>query len=109
MPPALLALVIFETGSCFMPGPQSSYSCLQNMTCACHHTQLLLVEIGSHKLLPWLTLKPNPPDFCLQVSGIINLSHHTQAIRCQAQLLWWDDFLKSNPEKTDGSLWVFGG
>jgi hypothetical protein len=53
LPPALVARVIFETGSHFLPRPQSSYFKLPTvagmMGKTCHHTWLFSTEMGSHK------------------------------------------------------------
>jgi hypothetical protein len=69
MPPALFALVIFETGSYFCPGQpglDSSYfthPTVAGITGTCHQ---LLVKMGSCKFfLPRLASNSNPPDLSL--------------------------------------------
>jgi hypothetical protein len=62
-PPALLALVIFEIGSHFMPGLAWTVilpfmlPCRAKMTGGCHHIPLLLVEMGSQKFFTQAGLK----------------------------------------------------
>jgi hypothetical protein len=64
MPPVLFALVIFEIGSRFLPGPRSSYltlSVIGGMTGASDLAQPLLLKWGLRNIFAWAGLKPVIP------------------------------------------------